>query len=161
MADGSFQHTRMNQGIKTTTIPPESYVCYRCGQKGHFIHNCPTNSDRAYDQLRTRVPAGVPKDFLQRVGEDHMQIVVQTGEWKKRQNLLTLTNVPEEFRCCECRGILNNACKSSCGHFFCEGCAVEKEKCVKCRKVIYSLSPNANKREEVQELIEKRAREEL
>ncbi|KAH9913922.1 DWNN domain-containing protein [Fomitopsis serialis] len=28
---------------------PPSYVCYRCGQKGHWIQDCPTNNDREYD----------------------------------------------------------------------------------------------------------------
>ncbi|KAM0792848.1 hypothetical protein ACM66B_002613 [Microbotryomycetes sp. NB124-2] len=45
--------------------PPPGYICYRCGQKGHWIQECPTNSDRAFDDRpRIKRTTGIPKSFL-------------------------------------------------------------------------------------------------
>ncbi|KAK4049419.1 Protein mpe1 [Microbotryomycetes sp. JL201] len=45
--------------------PPPGYICYRCGQKGHWIQECPTNNDRAYDDRpRIKRTTGIPKSFL-------------------------------------------------------------------------------------------------
>ena len=32
-------------------VPPEGYVCHRCGAPGHFKKWCPTNSDPDYDEV--------------------------------------------------------------------------------------------------------------
>ncbi|KAJ8095271.1 Protein mpe1 [Marasmius tenuissimus] len=47
---------------------PASYVCYRCGQKGHWIKDCPTNSDREYDNKpRIKRTTGIPRSMLKAV----------------------------------------------------------------------------------------------
>lgn len=65
------------------SAPPDTYVCYRCGQKGmatspllrqhpthfssspgHFIQSCPTNTDPNYDKTRIRKTTGIPRSFL-------------------------------------------------------------------------------------------------
>ncbi|KAI0057472.1 DWNN-domain-containing protein [Artomyces pyxidatus] len=47
---------------------PPSYVCYRCGQKGHWIQDCPTNSDREFDNKpRIKRTTGIPRSFLKAV----------------------------------------------------------------------------------------------
>ncbi|KAK4056304.1 Protein mpe1 [Microbotryomycetes sp. JL221] len=46
--------------------PPPGYICYRCGQKGHWIQECPTNNDKTYDDRpRIKRTTGIPKSFLQ------------------------------------------------------------------------------------------------
>ncbi|THH16960.1 hypothetical protein EW146_g3757 [Bondarzewia mesenterica] len=47
---------------------PPSYVCYRCGQKGHWIQDCPTNSNREFDNKpRIKRTTGIPRSFLKAV----------------------------------------------------------------------------------------------
>ncbi|KIK61793.1 hypothetical protein GYMLUDRAFT_42840 [Collybiopsis luxurians FD-317 M1] len=54
---------------------PTSYVCYRCGQKGHWIKDCPTNSDREFDHKpRIKRTTGIPRSMLKAVEN------VNTGE---------------------------------------------------------------------------------
>ena len=48
--------------------PPAAYVCYRCGEKGHWIQVCPTNNDPAYDgRQRVKRTTGIPRSFLKTV----------------------------------------------------------------------------------------------
>ncbi|GAA5949046.1 hypothetical protein JCM21900_003185 [Sporobolomyces salmonicolor] len=48
--------------------PPPGYICYRCGQKGHWIQECPTNGDAAYENRpRIKRTTGIPKSFLTEV----------------------------------------------------------------------------------------------
>ena len=48
--------------------PPQGYVCYRCGEKGHWIMECPTNSDPNFDgRPRIKRTTGIPKSFLKSV----------------------------------------------------------------------------------------------
>ncbi|KAF8659827.1 hypothetical protein AX16_001712 [Volvariella volvacea WC 439] len=47
---------------------PPSYVCYRCGQKGHWIQDCPTNNDREFDHRpRIKRTTGIPRSMLKAV----------------------------------------------------------------------------------------------
>ena len=39
-------------GAGFVSLPPDNYVCHRCGQPGHWINHCPTNGDAKYDQVR-------------------------------------------------------------------------------------------------------------
>ena len=34
---------------KMSSKPPPGYVCKRCGNPGHFIKECPTNTDPTFD----------------------------------------------------------------------------------------------------------------
>ena len=48
--------------------PPPGYICYRCGEKGHWIQVCPTNDDPAYDgRPRVKRTTGIPRSFLKTV----------------------------------------------------------------------------------------------
>ncbi|KAL9603968.1 MAG: hypothetical protein Q9179_002030 [Wetmoreana sp. 5 TL-2023] len=48
--------------------PPSGYVCYRCGEKGHWIQACPTNDDPSYvNRPRVKRTTGIPRSFLKTV----------------------------------------------------------------------------------------------
>ncbi|KAK3365861.1 DWNN domain-containing protein [Lasiosphaeria ovina] len=48
--------------------PPQGYICYRCGEKGHWIQLCPTNDNPEYDNRpRVKRTTGIPKSFLKTV----------------------------------------------------------------------------------------------
>lgn len=49
--------------------PPPGYVCYRCGQKGHWIQACPTNNDPNWEGKRVRRTTGIPKSMLKTVAQ--------------------------------------------------------------------------------------------
>ncbi|KAL9098153.1 MAG: hypothetical protein Q9163_006132 [Psora crenata] len=55
--------------------PPPGYICYRCGEKGHWIMECPTNSDPTFDgRPRIKRTTGIPKSFLKTVDKPTMLI---------------------------------------------------------------------------------------
>lgn len=64
--------------------PPNGYICYRCGNKGHWIQLCPTNDDPEFDNRpRVKRTTGIPRSFLQKV--DKSVILAQTeGDESKR-----------------------------------------------------------------------------
>ncbi|RFU77564.1 mpe1 [Trichoderma arundinaceum] len=64
--------------------PPNGYICYRCGNKGHWIQLCPTNDDPDFDNRpRVKRTTGIPRSFLQKV--DKSVILAQSeGDESKR-----------------------------------------------------------------------------
>lgn len=54
--------------------PPSGYVCYRCGQKGHWIQVCPTNDNPEFDHRpRVKRTTGIPRSFLKTVDKSALQ----------------------------------------------------------------------------------------
>lgn len=48
--------------------PPSGYVCYRCGEKDHWIQACPTNNNPAFDgRQRVKRTTGIPRSFLKTI----------------------------------------------------------------------------------------------
>ena len=59
--------------------PPQGYICYRCGEKGHWIQLCPTNDNPDYDNRpRVKRTTGIPKSFLKTV--DKATALGQNGD---------------------------------------------------------------------------------
>ena len=55
------------QGLKTAEKPPPYYVCKRCEKTGHFVKDCPTLGDPAYDQKKYSV--GIPTSQTRVISE--------------------------------------------------------------------------------------------
>lgn len=59
--------------------PPNGYVCHRCGEKGHWIQQCPTNDNPEYnDRPRIKRTTGIPKSFLKTV--DKATVLAQAAD---------------------------------------------------------------------------------
>ncbi|KAK0467056.1 DWNN domain-containing protein [Desarmillaria tabescens] len=128
---------------------PPSYVCYRCGQKGHWIKDCPTNNDREYDNKpRIKRTTGIPRSMLKAVenpvGAQIGQGVMVTPEggyvvaqpdiasWQKqvsRTKALTAADVRERVPtdaslvCSIDNKLFRDAVKTPCcGTLYCEEC---------------------------------------
>ncbi|ODV88961.1 hypothetical protein CANCADRAFT_32374 [Tortispora caseinolytica NRRL Y-17796] len=67
--------------------PPEKYVCFRCGQKGHWIQACPLLNNPDLEGKVIRRTVGIPKSFLKTVekpaDDDNSKTVMltETGEY--------------------------------------------------------------------------------
>ncbi|KAI1081295.1 DWNN domain-containing protein [Whalleya microplaca] len=61
--------------------PPNGYICYRCGQKGHWIQVCPTNDDPNFNGgHRVKRTTGIPRSFLKTVDKTTLQQTGTDGE---------------------------------------------------------------------------------
>ncbi|KAI8982629.1 DWNN domain-containing protein [Pilobolus umbonatus] len=68
------------EGQIAQRVPPPTYVCYRCGQKGHYINQCPTNGDKDYDKHpRIKRTTGIPRSFLKVIEEPKNAVKAGTG----------------------------------------------------------------------------------
>ncbi|CAH1767010.1 10236_t:CDS:2 [Entrophospora sp. SA101] len=145
---------------------PPNYVCYRCGQKGHWIQACPTNGDRSYDNMKVKKTTGIPKSFLQKVDtvppgkgvlvtQDGNLVIAQANDaaWEKfhaRQKSYVTSNevleeipIPDELKCMICNGLLREAVITPCCQvLFCD--EYEHFKCPNCKEDLVpdDLLPN-------------------
>jgi len=129
---------------------PASYVCYRCGQKGHWIQDCPTNNDREWDNKpRIKRTTGIPRSFLKTVEQptdgnltqgvmvtpEGGYVIAQpdTASWKKQRNrpkMLTAEDIRERqppsdpsIICSLCQKLFREAVKTPCcSKVYCEEC---------------------------------------
>ncbi|KAJ7116047.1 DWNN domain-containing protein [Mycena epipterygia] len=128
---------------------PASYVCYRCGQKGHWIQDCPTNNDREFDHRpRIKRTTGIPRSMLKAVENPNIAelgqgvmvtpdggyVVAQpdSASWQKqvsRPKGLTVAEVRERMPsdpslvCPIDNKLFRDAVKTPCcGTHYCEEC---------------------------------------
>ncbi|CAE6433410.1 unnamed protein product [Rhizoctonia solani] len=131
-------------------VPP-GYICYRCAKKGHWIHDCPTNDDREWDNRpRVKRTTGIPRSFLKTVEQttdaplgqgvmvtpDGGFVVAQPDSvaWQKqraRPKALTSAEIYQNpapaahssFACPICDRLTKNAVRTPCcKQTFCEEC---------------------------------------
>ncbi|KAI7875959.1 DWNN-domain-containing protein [Lichtheimia hyalospora FSU 10163] len=84
---GGYHHSQRdgneggdNQQQQPQRVPPPTYVCYRCGQKGHYINQCPTNGDKEFDKhTRIKRTTGIPRSFLKVIEEPKNAVKSGTG----------------------------------------------------------------------------------
>lgn len=125
--------------------PPENYVCFRCGEKGHFIQFCPTNADPNFVKPKLKRTTGIPKSFLRPVAPgstDAATLVTPEGnlviaapnqrEWERLATIKSLAEsiasipseeIPDDLKCDVCHHLLNDAVKTPCcDGRFCDDC---------------------------------------
>ena len=123
---------------------PQGYICYRCGQKGHWIQACPTNGDENFEnRKRIKRTTGIPRSQLQKVevstedGEGNVMVnaegesvmfVPDSASWDKYQKNTKAgieNEVPEdpELACGICKKLMKNPMSVPCCHkTYCEDC---------------------------------------
>lgn len=132
-----------------TKPPPPGYICYRCGQKGHWIQACPTNENPDWENKpRFKRTTGIPKSFLKAVeqpanGDGAQQGVMITSDgsfvmvqpdtqtWKQTTKARALTEADirdgatasGELSCPICSRLLRDAVRTPCCKtVYCEEC---------------------------------------
>lgn len=133
-AGGSGQ--RFGSGPPRGAVPKPGYICYRCGESGHFIQDCPTNDDPTYDRDRGRKKptraTGIPKTLMRKVdaselrdldpdaivvhGEDGFALIQKNSDFARsvayseahatQQTTVYGATVPAELMCPLCRGLM-------------------------------------------------------
>ncbi|KAL7959551.1 MPE1 protein [Trichoderma compactum] len=69
--------------------PPNGYICYRCGNKGHWIQLCPTNDDPDFDNRpRVKRTTGIPRSFLQKVDKSIILAQSEGDETKRPSGIM-------------------------------------------------------------------------
>ncbi|KAJ1722742.1 Retinoblastoma-binding protein [Coemansia erecta] len=135
--------------------PPPSYVCYRCGQQGHWIYNCPTigqpnDGTGRGGGHRVKRTNGIPKSFLQKIDNlddvgnalvtsDGTLVVATANEaaWNSAQRLTrnTISNdeeiesslIPDDLKCNICHKLARDAVNTPCCRtVFCSTCIENK-----------------------------------
>ncbi|KAH7358922.1 MPE1 protein [Plectosphaerella cucumerina] len=76
--------------------PPNGYICYRCGEKGHWIQLCPTNDDPEFDNRpRVKRTTGIPRSFLKTV--DKSAVLAQAGDDDAKRPSGIMVNADGEY----------------------------------------------------------------
>lgn len=149
------------QSKHTPKLPP-NYVCFRCGQKGHFIQHCPTNDNKNYDLLKIRKATGIPKDFLKPINEKEGTSILVTKEGGcvqaqpqvhmfKYQKQITIEI--KKYMCGYCTSLMNNPVTFGCAHYFCESCIVF-DKCVVCGAKVNEITYDLALKREIEQFVE-------
>ncbi|KTW28780.1 hypothetical protein T552_01410 [Pneumocystis carinii B80] len=141
-----------NKKLMPTNVPdrppPTGYICYRCGEKGHWIQLCPTLSDPSFDgKLRVKRTTGIPKSFLKTVEKtynensgsfmvnadgEHVIAQPDNASWenyKSRTKIFTASNIysfkPDDstLECTLCHKLMKNPSTTPCcQEEYCEEC---------------------------------------
>lgn len=76
--------------------PPTGYICYRCGEKGHWIQVCPTNDDPEFDNKpRVKRTTGIPRSFLKTVAKP--SALVNDGTTDDTKTMGVMVNAEGEY----------------------------------------------------------------
>ncbi|XP_053193953.1 E3 ubiquitin-protein ligase RBBP6-like isoform X2 [Scomber japonicus] len=130
-------------------VLPANYACYRCGNTGHHIRNCPTGGDKnAEAPLRIKKSTGIPRSFMVEVDDPSIKgaMLTNCGRYaipaidaeayaigkkekppfvpQEQQKSETVEEpVPDELLCLICHDLLTDAVViPCCGNSYCDDC---------------------------------------
>ncbi|XP_042645041.1 E3 ubiquitin-protein ligase RBBP6-like [Tyto alba] len=150
MIQSCRQYDPINYMKKSLGLPPPSYTCFRCGNPGHYIKNCPTNGVRKNCESVPRIKksTGIPRSFMVEVKDPNTKgaMLTKTGKYAipainaeayargKKEKPPFLPEepsssssggdpLPEEMLCLICRDIMTDAAViPCCGNSYCDEC---------------------------------------
>ncbi|KAM4535438.1 uncharacterized protein V3H82_025203 [Fundulus diaphanus] len=139
----------MKMSSKLGPVLPENYACYRCGNSGHHIRNCPVSGDKNFEAPpRIKKSTGIPRSFMVEVDDPNIKGVMLTscGRYaipaidaeayavgkKEKPPFLPQEKpkceekeepIPDELLCLICRDLLSDAVViPCCGNSYCDDC---------------------------------------
>ncbi|XP_008286963.1 E3 ubiquitin-protein ligase RBBP6 isoform X2 [Stegastes partitus] len=143
-------HDSLSLNKKLGTALPVNYTCYRCGNTGHHIRNCPTSGqDKNFEApLKIKKSTGIPRSFMVEVDDPTMKgaMLTNTGRLaipaidaeayangkKEKPPFIQQEQpkieeeadpIPEELLCLICHDLLSDAVViPCCGNSYCDDC---------------------------------------
>ncbi|PYH47715.1 cleavage polyadenylation factor subunit MPE1 [Aspergillus saccharolyticus JOP 1030-1] len=83
-------------GVSQERPMPPGYICYRCREKGHFIHECPTNNDPKFDgKYRVKRSTGIPRSLQTKV--EKPENLALDGSNEDSRNTGVMVNADGDF----------------------------------------------------------------
>lgn len=136
------------RGMPSGPVPdrplPQGYICYRCGQKGHYIQACPTNGDETFEnRKRIKRTTGIPRSQLQKVDNptedsegnvmvnadgESVMFVPDSASWETYQKNTQNSKADElpegsTLGCGICKKLMQQPVSvPCCNHTYCEDC---------------------------------------
>ncbi|XP_041633570.1 E3 ubiquitin-protein ligase RBBP6-like [Cheilinus undulatus] len=128
---------------------PSNYTCYRCGNTGHHIRNCPNSKDKSSEApVRIKKSTGIPRSFMVEVDDPSMKgaMLTNSGRYaipaidaeayaigkkekpafmhEEQQEAIDEEDpIPDELLCLICRDLLSDAVViPCCGNSYCDDC---------------------------------------
>uniref|UniRef100_A0A3B3VMB2 RB binding protein 6, ubiquitin ligase n=1 Tax=Poecilia latipinna TaxID=48699 RepID=A0A3B3VMB2_9TELE len=147
MNQSSCEMMKMNSKLGPTL--PENYSCYRCGNGGHHIRNCPGSGDKNFEAPpRIKKSTGIPRSFMVEVDDPNIKGVMLTscGRYaipaidaeayavgkKEKPPFIPQEQpkceekeepIPDELLCLICHDLLSDAVViPCCGNSYCDDC---------------------------------------
>ncbi|XP_022058197.1 E3 ubiquitin-protein ligase RBBP6-like isoform X2 [Acanthochromis polyacanthus] len=142
-------HDSMSVNTRLGPALPMNYTCYRCGNTGHHIRNCPTSGDKNFEApLRIKKSTGIPRSFMVEVQDPTMKgaMLTKYGRYaipavdaeayaigkKEKPPFIPQEQpksedkddpIPEELLCLICGDLLSDAVViPCCGNSYCDDC---------------------------------------
>ncbi|XP_060946732.1 E3 ubiquitin-protein ligase RBBP6-like, partial [Limanda limanda] len=143
-------YNSVNYSKKSGTVLPSNYTCYRCGNTGHHIRNCPSSGqDKNYEApLRMKKSSGIPRSFMVEVDDPSVKGAMLTNcgryavaaidakayaigkkekppffQQDKPKSEVEEDPIPEELLCLICQDLLSDAVViPCCGNSYCDDC---------------------------------------
>ncbi|XP_042248692.1 E3 ubiquitin-protein ligase RBBP6-like isoform X2 [Thunnus maccoyii] len=139
----------MSYTKKLGAVLPANYACYRCGNTGHHIRNCPTSGDKNVEApLRIKKSTGIPRSFMVEVDDPSIKgaMLTNCGRYaipaidaeayaigkKEKPPFIPQEQpkseveddpVPDELLCLICHDLLSDAVViPCCGNSYCDDC---------------------------------------